>query len=225
MNRKKIVLCVTLLVLAVIAVFLAIRARQLAFASYSDGSTTVKAVFDNKKDTVTFTHESTGKVMLPIAISASGARYANADESIVFWEHQGEATIFKDDATVFQGRIQNTAAKKALSASTWVWEQTIMNDDSVIVPQRTNAFTLKFSTDGRVSGTTDCNSFSGSYEAWSDGAISFSPFASTLMFCEGSQESQFVSAVSDSDRYLMDDAGNLVLLIKFDSGQVHFRRQ
>lgn len=34
------------------------------------------------------------------ARSGSGARYTNADESVVFWEHQGEALIEKDDEVV-----------------------------------------------------------------------------------------------------------------------------
>ncbi|HOF50493.1 MAG TPA: META domain-containing protein [Candidatus Colwellbacteria bacterium] len=220
MRNKKIILGVVLLLLAAVAVFFAVRASRLVYVSYYDGTTEVKAVFNNMNETVTFTHEAVGKVTLPRAISASGARYANADESIVFWEHQGEVTIDKDGETVFQGPI-----KDSLTGPTWVWEQTTMNDDSVIAPREADAFTLKFSTDGRVSGTTDCNNFSGSYEAGNDGAISFGEFASTLMFCEGSQENEFMTAVINSDHYLMDSAGNLVLLLKFDSGEMRFRMQ
>lgn len=220
MRNKKLILGVVLVLVAAAAVFFAVRASRIVSVSYYDGTTEVKASFNNMNETVTFSHEAVGKVTLPRAISASGARYANADESIVFWEHQGEAIIIKDDTTVFQGPIKNS-----LTGPTWIWEQTMMNDDSVVVPRETGAFTLKFFSDGRVSGTTDCNNFSGSYETGNNGAISFIEFASTLMFCEGSQENEFVTAVSNSDHYLMDDSGNLVLLIRFDSGEVRFRRQ
>ena len=77
-------------------------------ASYSDGTTTVEATFDNDAKTVSFTQADVGSVTLPAAISGSGARYANADESIVFWEHQDVATITHNDETVFQGNLVTT---------------------------------------------------------------------------------------------------------------------
>jgi heat shock protein HslJ len=42
--------------------------------------------------------------------------------------------------------------------------------------------TLEF-TDGQVSGTAGCNSYSGSYEADDQGALSFGPLATTQMAC------------------------------------------
>ncbi|NLL62547.1 MAG: hypothetical protein GX240_07245 [Candidatus Atribacteria bacterium] len=45
-----------------------------------------------------------GKVYrLKLAVSASGARYANEDESVVFWEHQGEAMVLFNDDPVYDG--------------------------------------------------------------------------------------------------------------------------
>lgn len=78
-------------------------ATVLPTATYSDGVTTVDAVFDISADTVTFTHPSVGTVTLSQAISGSGARYANEDESIVFWEHQNEATISHNGEDIFTG--------------------------------------------------------------------------------------------------------------------------
>lgn len=37
------------------------------------------------------------------AVSGSGARYTNSDESIIFWEHQGEATLEIDGSLVAEG--------------------------------------------------------------------------------------------------------------------------
>lgn len=76
---------------------------KLMTASYFDGSTSVDATFNNNEETVTFTLKTLGTVTLPRAVSASGARYANEDESIVFWEHQGVATITKNGTVVFRG--------------------------------------------------------------------------------------------------------------------------
>jgi len=53
--------------------------------------------------------------ILPLAVSASGARYS--DGKMTFWEHQGTATLFRGDTIVFHGKEDpaasaNPAAKK-----------------------------------------------------------------------------------------------------------------
>lgn len=45
------------------------------------------------------------KLVLPLAISASGARYANADESIVFWNKGNTAFITEGSVTTFSGCV------------------------------------------------------------------------------------------------------------------------
>jgi len=42
------------------------------------------------------------KYELHRVISASGARYANDDETVVFWEHQGEAMVEIDGETIYK---------------------------------------------------------------------------------------------------------------------------
>ena len=110
MNKK---FAVTLIILLVIVVGAVIYFKKDAVsnistmptAAYSNGSATVQASFDTTHNTVTFTYAPLGTVTLPLTISASGARYANQDEGVVFWEHQGELTITKDGAEVFRGRV------------------------------------------------------------------------------------------------------------------------
>ena len=156
------------------------------------------------------------------------------DSSVIF-------KFSKEDCTVtnIKPEVTNSAPKgklkagstpagdpKIVESNTWIWQKTIMNDGTIVVPKRTDAFTLSFdSTKGNVSGRTDCNSFFGSYKMGSDGFITFGPIASTLMFCEGSQESSFTSAISNSSKYMIDGSGNLVLLLSYDSGSVIFKKQ
>lgn len=104
----------------------------------------------------------------------------------------------------------------------WIWEKTVMNDDATILPEKSDAFSLTFTEDGNVSGTTDCNGFGGSYTLGEDNKISFGPFMSTLMYCEGSQEAIFSKNVSDSNMVFFTEEGNLVLLLPYDSGSVIF---
>lgn len=113
----------------------------------------------------------------------------------------------------------------ALSESVWVWDKTLMNDDTTIIPQKSGAFSISFTKDGNVSGTTDCNGFSGTYTLSGEGVITFGPIASTKMFCEGSQEQVFLNYLSTEQRVFFDEAGNLVLLLPYDSGSIIFKKQ
>ena len=77
-------------------------------------STTGKQVAfqkENEKFTVTysadtdtlFLHYQDATHELERVRSASGAKYASTDGQIVFWEHQGEATIEIDGVSVVEG--------------------------------------------------------------------------------------------------------------------------
>ena len=46
-----------------------------------------------------------GEVELPRAISGSGARYANSDESLVFWNKGDNATIYQKEQVIFEGSV------------------------------------------------------------------------------------------------------------------------
>lgn len=108
-----------------------------------------------------------------------------------------------------------------LTSSTWVWEETIMNNGDITTPAEEDAFTLNFTTDGSISGTTDCNSFGGSYSL-SETEINFGDMAMTRMYCEGSQEQDFVDMVTESNMIYFDENDDLVLLLPYDSGSVIF---
>ena len=83
-----------------------VPSASIISASYSNGQVTIVANYDILNKTVTFTHLSLGTVTLPVAISGSGARYANEDESLVFWEHQDELTIIQNGVEIFRGLKQ-----------------------------------------------------------------------------------------------------------------------
>ncbi|MFH1349542.1 MAG: MliC family protein [Pseudomonadota bacterium] len=70
----------------------------------SDKGKRLTAYFDTKAHTVTV-KLPTGKVAtLPLAISASGARYSNDIET--FWEHHGEASYWIGGELIFRGKIE-----------------------------------------------------------------------------------------------------------------------
>ncbi len=114
------------------------------------------------------------------------------------------------------------ADAKNVQSSTWVWEKTVMADGSIIKPNKLGSFTLAFDADGNLSGKTDCNGFFGSYTFGSDGLITFGPFGSTLMFCDGSQEGIFTGSVSKMNRFLLDGKGNSLYLLSGNGEKMYF---
>jgi heat shock protein HslJ len=104
----------------------------------------------------------------------------------------------------------------------WTWVSTLYNDEREIVPTGSKPFTVVFEKDGMFSASTDCNAVGGSYATDGD-RISFSQIFSTKMYCEGSQESDFVTMLSNASGYHFTSKGELVLDLKFDSGSVVFK--
>lgn len=95
-------------------------------------------------------------------------------------------------------------ARMTLSMNTWRW---------IDARNPAGKFTLTFGTDGRFSAKTDCNGVGGSYTS-SKTTISFGQMMSTLMFCEGSYESEFSQALSSAETYSFTNKGELILGLK-----------
>lgn len=104
----------------------------------------------------------------------------------------------------------------------WVWQMAEYNDGRTITPNRPGAFTLTFLSSGEVQVGTDCNNMGGGYEV-DDDQITFGQMRSTLMYCEGSQESEFSQLLADTTSYQFTNRGELVLNLKSDSGTVTFK--
>jgi membrane-bound inhibitor of C-type lysozyme len=67
-----------------------------------DGGKAIKAVFNNgKNQSVDLTLSDGRKMNLPAAISANGARYANAGETVVFWNVGDGASLDENSQTTF----------------------------------------------------------------------------------------------------------------------------
>jgi heat shock protein HslJ len=110
-----------------------------------------------------------------------------------------------------------------ITSQEWVWSNTLMNDGTRISPNNIDAFSITFGVDGKVSGTTDCNSFTGNYTIDSN-RISFGKFVSTLMACEGSQESVFLQSLMGVNSFSFDlSTHQLILQLAYDSGVMIFR--
>ena len=96
--------------------------------------------------------------------------------------------------------------RMTLQMKTWVW-------------QTNTKFTLTFGTAGKFSATTDCNSMGGSFVV-SANNISFSEIFSTLMYCEGSKESEFATMLQDAQSYQFTGRGEFILTLTSGSKAV-----
>lgn len=108
-----------------------------------------------------------------------------------------------------------------VSGKKWMWTQALYNDGRKIVPKK-DVFSITLLNDGTFTVTTDCNGRSGKYTK-TDTTISFTDIVRTEMACGNSQESEFITMLSNVDRYHFGLGGELILEIKFDSGVVVFR--
>ncbi len=106
----------------------------------------------------------------------------------------------------------------------WIWQRTILNDGTIISPKKVGDFTLNFREDKRVSGETDCNNFSGSYSFDNMGNLNFGPLATTMMYCDGSEEKIFTDFINKSKRYEINSSGDLILFLSDGSGYLIFKK-
>ncbi len=126
---------------------------------------------------------------------------------------------FGEVAQGFEGEAN--PSKMSLGMKTWSWVQTIYSNDTKVTP-KTNKFTLTFKANKTFSATTDCNGVGGEYIV-SDEKISFTNMLSTLMYCKGSQEQDFTKMLSEAQSYMFTAKGELVFMLKYDSGSVIFK--
>jgi|GEM_PF-1438523 len=109
-----------------------------------------------------------------------------------------------------------------LPMKNWTWIRTVYNNDTTVVPAKPGVFTLTFKSDSTLNAATDCNRMAGSYSV--DGRLlSIGKLAATRMFCPDSQETVFADMLSQVSAFLFTSKGELVLELKFDSGQILFK--
>lgn len=109
-----------------------------------------------------------------------------------------------------------------LKLKAWNWVHTIYSDGKKITPQVPSMFALTFVDGKRFSAKTDCNGVGGEYVV-AGNKITFEKMMSTLMYCEGSQESDFTQALARADSFHFTTKGELVFDLKLDSGSMIFR--
>ncbi len=106
----------------------------------------------------------------------------------------------------------------------WTWTKTTMSDGAVTTPIKEESFVMTLSPEGNLSSTTDCNSLHGSISlTGQDNGMVVSPLASTMMYCEGSQEATYSAQLQQVNSYKV--SGNeLWFMLPYDSGTMVFTK-
>ena len=97
-----------------------------------------------------------------------------------------------------------------LDMKTWNFVSATAGSGEIFVPQATGTFSLTFNNDNGFSASTDCNSVGGNYSSENNN-LSLSDIFSTKMFCEGSEESEFIGFLEQVESYQFTPKGELLL--------------
>ncbi|MCX6753021.1 MAG: META domain-containing protein [Candidatus Nomurabacteria bacterium] len=112
--------------------------------------------------------------------------------------------------------------KMNLNMKTWNWINTIYRDGKIIKPIKENIFSITFKKDNTFSVTTDCNSAGGEY-LLNGNKIIFNNMMSTMMYCDGSQEGDFIKMLNETQSYMFTSKGELIFNLKPDTGSIVFK--
>jgi len=126
---------------------------------------------------------------------------------------------FGEVAQNFEG--ETDPSRMSLGMNTWNWVNTTYSDGKIVSPKSPNKFTITFKAPNTFSATTDCNSVSGSYKT-DKNKIFFGEMRTTLMFCEGSQESEFNKSLGEVQDFKFTSRGELIFNLK-SGGTMTFR--
>lgn len=161
-------------------------------------------------------------------IRATGRITPIAMLSTDYWQKYPIEGIFSvtDSVEVLEeisddGEEENEISSESKIVDTrWVWVRTEYLDGDTLKP-RGEDFVLSFNEAGTMTSTTDCNSLSGDYVI--DGEVlSFGPFMSTLMYCDGSLEGEYGSDLALTNSYTIV-GDELRLNLNRDFGVMVFR--
>lgn len=115
---------------------------------------------------------------------------------------------------------EESSSNSRLFDNSWVWVRTEYLDGDIL-QSRTDRFVLTFNEAGTMNSSTDCNSLSGDFVI--DGEVlSFGPFMSTLMYCDGSLEGDYGSNLALTNSYTIV-GDELRLNLDRDFGVMVFR--
>ena len=102
----------------------------------------------------------------------------------------------------------------------------VVHESYIVAYEVTDAvyiLTVRHTEDGRVMGTTDCNSFHGTVTVEKHKIRIGENIAMTRKFCAGSQEMEFIGMLQNVSSFFFTSRGQLIMELKYDSGSMFFQ--
>jgi len=126
------------------------------------------------------------------------------------------------DGEIFEVDKKTNPEVTSLEMKSWTWIETTYNNDTELVPNNPEVFVITFNDAETFSVKTDCNTIGGAYQMESN-QVRFGQMYMTEMFCEDSQEQEFISMLGEVQSYFFTNNGDLIFDLKIDSGTSRFR--
>jgi len=159
------------------------------------------------------------------AISASGAKYDNlGDETTYLWNKGDKATVSIKGETLPEC-VETASPADANTGDNTAWILETLGDAGVT---GNSPVTIRFGDDGRVSGNSGCNNYTGNYTREGERLEIARNLVSTRRACLSdaamAQEQKFLETLSAMTSYATDERGALTL--SNDAGQrLVFRKE
>ncbi len=114
-----------------------------------------------------------------------------------------------------------TTTTSTLTNKTWLWESSVDARGVEAEPANPDDFELKFTADGTITSTTDCNSLGGSYVVNGE-VLSIGSLMATEMFCsEESLEQAYAGLLGLVGSHVIEGDTLKLILLK-DAGTMTF---
>lgn len=141
-----------------------------------------------------------------------------------YWQKYPVVGIFSvTDSLRVITKIPDTNHAESILDSSWVWEHTLLKNGERIEAKTGQKFLLSFPSAEKYISSTDCNSVSGNVIVDRE-VVSFGEGASTKMFCENSQEQEYIRDLLLTNAYSIE-RDTLLLNLNRDYGTMTFTRK
>lgn len=111
----------------------------------------------------------------------------------------------------FEGEVDT--GRLSLTTKPWTWVRTDFTNAPAFTSAHADSFVLTFAEGDSFSAKTDCNGVGGTYTQTGN-SIVFTNMMSTLMYCDGSDESVFTQSLTNVSSYSFGTKGELMLKSK-----------
>lgn len=191
-----------------------------------DGTLLVQADCNQGRGSFTATADRSLEIS-PIATTMMACPEGSVGNDFVQALSDGAIYFFQDGQLFIDIRFGSGTMRLApatnppLLGTTWKLQQIQFNDDTLLVPDAPDRYTVEFMSDGSVVVQADCNRGQGSF-GLTDNRITISNLATTRAACpEGSIGNEFVRSLESAGLFFFQD-GNLFVDLAFDSGTMQF---